>query len=204
MQNAALLTIDMQKDFCAGGTLVVPEGETIVPLINSLQDKFALRVFTQDWHPADHSSFADNHKGAEVFSQIDMPYGPQTLWPRHAVLGTEGSDFVDGLDAHKAHMIIRKGFRTHIDSYSAFFENDGTTQTGLEAYLRAHNIDKVFICGLATDYCAGYSALDAAKLGFDVTIIMDACRGIDMGGTVSAITEKFKAAGVKIVNSDDL
>jgi nicotinamidase/pyrazinamidase len=157
---------------------------------------FGAVVLTQDWHPGDHSSFADNHAGAAPFSMVQMPYGPQVLWPRHCVQGSDGAAFHPDLNSDRADMVIRKGFRPEIDSYSAFFENDHTTPTGLEGYLRSRGLTKLTLVGLATDFCVGFSALDAAALGFGVTVRMDLCRAIDLDGSLAGMVEKMRAAGV--------
>jgi nicotinamidase/pyrazinamidase len=192
----ALIVIDVQNDFCPGGALAVAGGDAIVAGINLLMAEFGAVVLTQDWHPADHSSFADNHAGAAPFSMVEMEYGPQVLWPRHCVQGTAGAEFHRDLDARRADMIIRKGFRPQIDSYSAFFENDHKTPTGLDGYLRSRGVTSLVLTGLATDFCVGFSALDAAKLGFDVTVRMDLCRAIDLEGSLAGMVDKMKAAGV--------
>ena len=194
--DEALIVIDVQNDFCPGGLLAVAEGDLIIPAINALMAEFATVILTQDWHPADHSSFADMHPGAAPFSQIDMPYGKQTLWPRHCVQGTAGAAFHPALQTNPAQMIIRKGFRSAIDSYSALFENDHATPTGLQGYLTTRGIAKLTLVGLATDYCVAYSALDAAGLGFAVTVRQDLCRAIDLGGTLALQQAAMRAAGV--------
>lgn len=192
----ALIVIDVQNDFCPGGALAVAGGDEIIDRINALMAQSGAVILTQDWHPADHSSFADNHAGAAPFSMIDMPYGPQVLWPRHCVQGSNGAAFHAGLNIDRADMVIRKGFRTAIDSYSAFFENDQKTPTGLEGYLRNRGLEKLALAGLATDFCVAFSALDAARLGFDVTVRMDLSRAIDLDGSLAAMVDKMKAAGV--------
>ncbi len=192
----ALIVIDVQNDFCPGGALAVAGGNAIVAGINVLMTEFSAVVLTQDWHPADHSSFADNHAGAAPYSTVQMPYGPQVLWPSHCVQGSNGAAFHADLSQDRANMIIRKGFRPEIDSYSAFFENDHKTPTGLEGYLRSRGVTKLVLTGLATDFCVGFSALDAAGLGFDVTVRMDLCRAIDLDGSLAGMVGKMKAAGV--------
>lgn len=194
--DEALIVIDVQNDFCPGGRLAVTDGDAIIPQINALMAEFACVVLTQDWHPADHSSFAANHPGAEAFSLIKMPYGPQVLWPVHCVQGSAGAEFHTDLQTDAAQLIVRKGFRSGIDSYSAFFENDHKTPTGLEGYLRARGISKLTLVGLATDFCVAYSALDAAQLGFSVTIRESACRAIDLHGSLAEAKAKSLAAGV--------
>jgi nicotinamidase/pyrazinamidase len=197
--DEALIVIDVQNDFCPGGALAVAGGDEIVPRINGLMDQFTCVVLTQDWHPADHSSFAETHPGAAAFAQIDLPYGKQTLWPRHCVQGSQGAAFHQGLRTNPAHLIIRKGFRAAIDSYSALFENDRTTPTGLEGYLRARGIQRLVLVGLATDYCVAYSALDAARLGFGVTVMTDACRAIDLNGSLDSQMTAMRQAGVQLL-----
>lgn len=195
-ETDALIVIDVQNDFCPGGALAVADGDGVVPRINALLADFAVVVLTQDWHPADHASFAANHPGAAPFSVTQMPYGPQVLWPTHCVQGTAGAAFHAGLRTDPAQMVIRKGFRPGIDSYSAFFENDRTTPTGLEGYLRSRGVAHVTLVGLATDFCVAYSALDAARLGFGVSVLMDACRAIDLDGSLAAAVAQMHAAGV--------
>lgn len=194
----ALIVIDVQNDFCPGGALAVADGDAIVPRINALMGDFAVTVLTQDWHPADHASFAANHDGAEPFSLTEMPYGPQVLWPTHCVQGTEGAAFHKDLRTDPADLVIRKGFRPAIDSYSAFFENDHTTPTGLEGYLKTRGVTDLTLVGLATDFCVAYSAIDAAKLGFTVTVLEGACRAIDLDGSLAAARENMRAAGVRL------
>lgn len=195
---SALIVIDVQNDFCPGGALAVPEGDQIVSGINALMDGAEAVVLTQDWHPADHSSFASQHEGQDPYSLIDMPYGPQVLWPDHCVIGSEGAAFHADLHTDRAEMVIRKGFRRAIDSYSAFFENDHTTPTGLEGYLRTRGITKLTMVGLATDFCVAYSAIDAAKLGFDVTVKLELCRAIDLNGSLQAAKADMLKAGVTL------
>jgi nicotinamidase/pyrazinamidase len=194
----ALIVIDMQLDFCPGGALAVAGGHDIVPRINALMDEFAAVVLTQDWHPAEHSSFAANHPGAAEFSEVQMPYGPQTLWPVHCVQGTAGADFHPDLRTDPAQMVLRKGFRPAIDSYSALFENDRQTPTGLDGYLRSRGISALTFVGLALDYCVAYSALDAARLGYRVAVLEGACRTIDLGGSLARQQEAMRAAGVRL------
>jgi nicotinamidase/pyrazinamidase len=193
----ALIVIDVQNDFCPGGALAVAGGDGIVAGINALMDEFQAVVLTQDWHPADHRSFAASHPGRQPFETIDMPYGPQVLWPVHCVQGTPGAAFHPHLRTDPAQLVIRKGFRAAIDSYSAFFENDRTTPTGLEGYLRTRSITALTLVGLATDFCVSYSALDAARLGFAVTVRTDLCRAIDLGGSLAAARAAWDAAGVR-------
>ncbi len=200
----ALLVIDVQNDFCPGGALEVPKGDEVVPVINRLMPLFDAVVLTQDWHPADHLSFASQHEGKQPFETVEMPYGPQVLWPDHCVQGTAGADFHPDLDVRPAQTIVRKGFRREVDSYSAFFENDRTTPTGLEGWLRSRGIDEVWLAGLATDFCVGYSALDAVRCGFPATVIEDACRAIDLEGSLAAMREQWAKAGVRTVMSDQV
>lgn len=191
----ALLVIDVQNDFCPGGALAVAGGDEIVAGINAEMDNFDAVILTQDWHPAGHSSFASTHDAAPM-SMTDMPYGPQVLWPDHCIQGTSGAQFHADLAADRADLIIRKGCNPAIDSYSAFFENDKTTPTGLEGYLRTRGIDTLTLVGLATDFCVNYSAVDAAKLGFKVTVQMDLCRAIDFDGSLGAATAGMQETGV--------
>ena len=193
----ALIVIDVQNDFCPGGALAVPDGDAIIPGINALMGDFDAVILTQDWHPAGHSSFASSH-GAEPMTLTEMPYGPQVLWPDHCVQGTEGAAFHKDLMSDRADLIIRKGYNPAIDSYSAFFENDKTTPTGLEGYLRTRGIDSLTMVGLATDFCVNYSAVDASRLGFTVTVRQDLCRAIDFDGSLSAAVEGMAGAGVTL------
>ncbi|WP_303979610.1 bifunctional nicotinamidase/pyrazinamidase [Dongia mobilis] len=197
----ALIVIDVQNDFCPGGALAVAGGDEIVPLVNRLISASPHVVLTQDWHPAGHSSFASVHAGKAPFGSIELPYGAQTLWPDHCVQGTRGAEFHGNLAWTKAELVIRKGFRPAIDSYSAFFENDRTTPTGLAGYLRERGLSRLTLVGLATDFCVAYSALDARRLGFDTRVIMDACRAIDLGGSLQDAVGKMQAAGVKLLES---
>jgi nicotinamidase/pyrazinamidase len=197
--DEALIVIDVQNDFCPGGALAVAGGDEIVPRINAMMAAFSTVILTQDWHPADHSSFAETHDGAAPFSEIDMSYGRQTLWPRHCVQGSRGADFHARLNGDSAQLIVRKGFRREVDSYSAFFENDRTTPTGLQGYLATRGISRLVMVGLATDFCVAYSALDAARLGFGVTVAEGACRAIDLGGSLAAQRAAMTAAGVAMV-----
>ncbi|MEO1154840.1 MAG: bifunctional nicotinamidase/pyrazinamidase [Pseudomonadota bacterium] len=194
--NEALIVIDVQNDFCPGGNLAVPGGDDIVAPINALMPEFPVRVLTQDWHPAGHSSFASSHDGQDPYAVIEMPYGPQVLWPDHCVIGSDGAAFHPGLRTDPADLVIRKGFRREIDSYSAFFENDHTTPTGLEGYLRTRGVDTVTLVGLATDFCVNFSAVDAAKLGFTVRVIESLTRAIDLDGSLGAAKDGMKSAGV--------
>lgn len=194
----ALIVIDVQNDFCPGGALAVPEGDLIVSGINALMDDFDAVVLSQDWHPAGHSSFASSHGGQSPYDMIDMPYGPQVLWPDHCIQSSDGAAFHVGLHQDRADLIIRKGYNPAIDSYSAFFENDHTTATGLEGYLRTRGITKLTMVGLALDFCVNFSAVDAAKLGFQVTVQQDLCRAIDLDGSLAAALDGMKSAGVTL------
>lgn len=198
MGKQALLVIDVQYDFCPGGALAVEEGDRVVPVINRLIPQFDHVILTQDWHPAGHSSFASSHTGREPFESIEMDYGAQTLWPDHCVQGTRGAQIHDDLEWTRAELLIRKGFRAEIDSYSAFFENDHETPTGLTGYLRERGVDTLTLAGLATDFCVAFSALDAVKQGFTATVVLEACRGIDLDGSVEAMTTRMRDAGVAL------
>jgi nicotinamidase/pyrazinamidase len=194
-----LVVIDVQNDFCPGGALAVAEGDAVVPVINRLSERFAHVVLTQDWHPAGHSSFASSHPGSAPFETIDMPYGPQTLWPDHCVQGTPGAAFHPKLATDHAELIIRKGFDGAIDSYSAFYENDRRTPTGLVGYLHERGLKRVFLAGLATDYCVFYSAVDARREGFETIVIEAGCRAIDLPGSLAAAWAEMAEAGVQRV-----
>jgi nicotinamidase/pyrazinamidase len=193
----ALIVIDVQNDFCPGGALAVPDGDAVVPVINGMMDRFDAVILTQDWHPAGHSSFASSHADASPYDMIDMPYGAQVLWPDHCVQGTDGAAFHRGLRVD-GDLVLRKGFRAGIDSYSAFFENDRTTATGLDGYLRTRGISDLTLVGLATDFCVRYSAVDAAKLGFSVTVDLAACRGIDLDGSLTDSVAQMTSCGVRL------
>lgn len=194
----ALIVIDVQNDFCPGGALAVSRGDEIVTGINALMKDFSTVILTQDWHPAGHSSFASSHTGKAPFEMTQMPYGPQVLWPDHCVQGTAGADFHPDLNSNRADMIVRKGFRAAIDSYSAFFENDHQTPTGLHGYLQERGISNLTMLGLATDFCVNFSAVDAAKLGYDVLVREGLCRAIDMDGSLEAAMAGMRDAGVRI------
>lgn len=202
--DTAFIGIDVQNDFCPGGALAVAEGDRVVPIVNALLARYPVRVLTQDWHPGDHASFASNSDGGAPFSLTEAAYGPQVLWPDHCVQGSEGADFHADLEVDRADLIVRKGFRSAIDSYSAFFENDHVTPTGLEGYLRSRGVTKVVMAGLATDYCVRFSAEDAAKLGFAVTVVEEGCRAIDLDGSLAAARAALDAAGVTFVSMDAL
>lgn len=197
----ALIVVDVQNDFCPGGALAVPEGDQIVGGINALMQDTKIVILTQDWHPADHSSFASQHAGAAAYSLTEMPYGPQVLWPDHCVQGSKGAQFHSDLNVDRADLIIRKGFHQHVDSYSAFFENDQTTPTGLEGYLRTRGISELEMVGLATDFCVNFSALDAVRLGFKVTVRLDLCRAIDLDGSLKSALSAMQAAGVTLTQT---
>lgn len=192
-----LIVVDVQNDFCPGGALAVAQGDAVVPVINAIAARFAHVALTQDWHPAGHRSFASAHPGRQPFERVTMPYGPQTLWPDHCVQGTAGAAFHAALDIPHAELVIRKGYRRDIDSYSAFFENDRRTPTGLGGYLRERGFSHVYLGGLATDYCVHYSALDARRLGLDVTVIESACRAIDLDGSLARAKQEMAEAGVE-------
>lgn len=197
-----LLVIDVQNDFCPGGALAVADGDAVVPVVNRLAQCFAHMVLTQDWHPAGHSSFATSHPGADPFQSITMAYGPQTLWPDHCIQGTAGAAFHPQLTTERAELIVRKGFRREIDSYSAFYENDRRTPTGLAGYLRERALQRIFLVGLATDYCVHYSAVDARRLGFETIVIESGCRAIDLAGSLASAWASMEETGVQRL--DDL
>ncbi len=195
----ALIVVDVQNDFCPGGALAVAGGDEIVPGINALMGEMDAVVLTQDWHPAGHSSFASSHPGQDVMSVIEMPYGPQVLWPDHCIQGTQGAAFHGRLDTDAADMIVRKGYNPAIDSYSGFFENDHITPTGLHGYLQTRAIERLTMVGIATDFCVNYTAVDAARLGYQVEVREDLCRGIDLDGSLAAAKAGMDAAGVRII-----
>lgn len=203
-ESDALLVIDVQNDFCPEGSLAVADGDTIVPIINQLMAQFKTVVLTQDWHPAGHSSFASSHSAKEPFTTITMPYGQQTLWPDHCFQDSPGAMFHSDLHVAPAAMIIRKGTNPDIDSYSAFYENDHTTRTGLSGYLRDLRINRVFCCGLAFDYCVRYSAVDARKESFTTLVIDDACRSIDLDGSDNDTRIEFKNRNIALIESNTL
>lgn len=200
----ALLIVDIQNDFCPGGALAVPDGDRIIPVVNRLAERFDHVLMTQDWHPAGHHSFASSHQGKEPFETIELPYGTQVLWPDHCVQGTNGADFHPSLNTIRAELIIRKGFRRQIDSYSGFFENDHKTATGLTGYLRDRGFDALYIAGLASDFCVKWTALDALKEGFSVNVIRDAVAGIDIDGSVETAWQEMDDAGIRTIQSHDL
>jgi len=195
-----LLVIDVQNDFCVNGALAVPDGDAVVAFINDISQQFEHIVLTQDWHPAGHSSFASSHADAAPFSMTELAYGSQTLWPDHCIQGSPGAEFHPALDYTRAELIVRKGYRSTIDSYSAFFENDHTTPTGLAGYLRERGLKRVFCAGLATDFCVRFSAEDACNLGFDTSVLMSGCRAIDMQGSLLAATTAMQELGVTLLD----
>jgi nicotinamidase/pyrazinamidase len=198
-ENEVLIVVDVQNDFCEGGNLAVPGGDEVVSFINDFAKNFKHVVLTQDWHPAGHSSFASSHKGMTPFSQIEMPYGPQTLWPDHCIQGRHGSMFHRDLDIPHTELIVRKGFHHEVDSYSAFFENDHKTPTGLGGYMKERGFERVFIVGLAFDYCVRYSAEDAKSIGFDTIVIEEACRAIDLNGSAEATRQIFLDRDIELL-----
>ena len=202
--NDVLIVIDVQNDFCLGGALAVPRGDEVIAPILRMAPRFAHIVLTQDWHPANHTSFAASHPGKKPYESIELAYGAQTLWPAHCVQGTAGAEFHPALHLPQAELILRKGFRPQVDSYSAFFENDHATTTGLAGYLRERGLTRVFFAGLAYDYCVGYSALDARRLGFPAVVLRDACRAIDLEGSVDAMEAQFAEAGVAVIDTAEL
>jgi nicotinamidase/pyrazinamidase len=202
--NDLLIITDVQNDFCPGGALAVADGDAVIDPIHRAAQHFQHIILTQDWHTPNHQSFASAHPGKKPFEQIELAYGAQTLWPDHCIQGTRGAEFHPALQLTRAELILRKGFRRTIDSYSAFFENDRTTATGLAGYLSERGLNRVFLAGLAYDYCVGYSALDARRLGLPAVILRDACRAIDLNGSVAEIEREFNAAGVELMNTADL
>jgi nicotinamidase/pyrazinamidase len=199
-----LLLIDVQNDFCPGGALAVPRGDEVVPVINRLASRFRHVVLTQDWHPAGHVSFASTHPGRAPFETIGVAYGPQVLWPDHCVPGSRGAEFHASLDTTRAELVLRKGYRPQVDSYSAFYENDRSTRTGLAGYLREHGYRRLILAGLATDFCVQYSATDARREGFDVLVVEDAVRGIDLEGSLAQAWRRMAEAGVRRLRESDL
>ena len=196
-----LLVIDVQNDFCPGGQLAVAGGDQVIPVIHKIAPRFDHIILTQDWHSPHHHSFASAHEGKHPFEKVTLSYGAQTLWPDHCVQGTRGAEFHPALNLVRAELVLRKGFRPEIDSYSAFFENDRTTATGLAGYLGDRGLTRVFMAGLAYDYCVGYSALDARRLGLPAIIVHDACRAIDLNRSVAAMEKEFVEAGVELIES---
>lgn len=200
-ETDVLLVVDVQNDFLPGGSLAVRDGDAVVAPINALGAVFAHVVLTQDWHTPGHISFASSHSGQAPFGLIELPYGPQVLWPDHCVQGSPGAALADGLRLARAELVIRKGFHPDVDSYSAFTEADRTTTTGLAGYLAARGLRRVFVCGLATDYCVAWTAMDARRAGFDAVVIEDACRAIDLDGSLAAAWRAMSAAGVERMES---
>jgi nicotinamidase/pyrazinamidase len=198
-ERDVLIVTDPQRDFCPGGALAVPEGDQIMPLVNRLARHFAHVVVTQDWHPPGHLSFASAHSGRKPFETIEVDYGPQTLWPDHCVQGTAGAAFHSALDIPHAELVIRKGYHPLIDSYSAFRENDGKTPTGLTGYLRERGLERVTLCGLATDFCVYFSAIDARKAGFETRLVLEASRAIDIDGSLARALSAMREAGVELI-----
>jgi nicotinamidase/pyrazinamidase len=194
-----LVIVDVQNDFCPGGALAVPQGDEIIPAVNRLAAQFAHVILTQDWHPRGHASFASSHLGRKPFETLDLPYGGQILWPDHCVQGTQGAAFHPALAAPHAELVLRKGFRRAIDSYSAFRENDRRTPTGLASYLRERGFERVILCGLATDFCVFFSAIDGREAGFEVSVATGACRGIDVDGSLAQAMRSMTEAGVSFL-----
>jgi nicotinamidase/pyrazinamidase len=199
-----LIVIDVQNDFCPGGALEVNDGDAVIPVIHRVAPLFQHIIVTQDWHTPGHQSFASAHSGKQPYEQVRVSYGNQTLWPDHCVQGSRGADFHPALYLPRTELVLRKGFRPEVDSYSAFFENDHATATGLAGYLRERNLKRAFFAGLAYDYCVGFSALDARKLGLTAVVLRDACRAIDLNGSVKKIEKEFAAAGVQLADSGNL
>lgn len=197
--DSVLLVVDVQNDFLPGGRLPVPRGDEVVPVVKRLAARFANVILTQDWHPAGHISFASRHPGRQPFEAVELAYGTQVLWPDHCVQGSRGADFAAGLDLPQAQAVIRKGYHAHTDSYSALLEADRVTPTGLAGMLRERGIGRVYICGLATDFCVAWSALDAQAAGFETYVVEDACRAIDTGGSLAAARRDLAAAGVRTI-----
>jgi nicotinamidase-related amidase len=203
LPDGVLVGVDLQKDFCPGGALAVPEGDRVIPVINDLMRVFPHVILTQDWHLPDHFSFASAHEGGSPYDTIVAPYGEQILWPDHCVQGTPGAGFHPWLDRTRAELVLRKGYHREIDSYSVFYENDRMTPTGLAGYLRERGLERIFLAGLATDFCVFYSAVDGRNLGFDIFVIEDACRAIDLNGSLAAAWKEMEQAGVHRIRSAD-
>ena len=199
-----LVIVDVQNDFCPGGALGVPSSDAVVPVINALGGRFVHRILTQDWHPPGHQSFASSHTGKAPLETVTMPYGEQVLWPDHCVQGSVGADFHPDLERVGCELVMRKGFRPSVDSYSAFFENDRRTPTGLTGYLRTRGLRHLYLVGLATDFCVAYSALDGRREGFEVTVIEDACRGIDLNGSMENALTEMRQSGVRLAASHEV
>lgn len=202
--TSVLLVVDVQNCFLPGGTLAVPDGNEIIPIINSLGEKFQNVIFTQDWHTENHASFASSHPGKEPFQTIELSYGTQVLWPDHCVQGSDDALLAEGLNIPHAQLIIRKGYHNEIDSYSTFVAADGETKTGLTGYMRERGLQEVYVCGLATDFCVGWSAIDARRAGMDVWVVEDACRAIDLNGSLKAAWKTMKQEGVLRISSSDI
>ncbi len=200
----ALIVVDVQNSFMPGGSLAVPAGDEIVPIVNRLASRFVNVVLTQDWHPAGHGSFASSHPGRQPFDRVTLPYGEQVLWPDHCVQGSDGAQLHRDLAIDHAQLIVRKGYHRDVDSYSAFVEADGTTRTGLAGYLRERRIDSVYVCGLATDFCVAWTAIDARRSGFRARVIEDACRAIDTGGSLASAWKAMHDAGVERIRAADV
>ncbi|GAB1825836.1 MAG: bifunctional nicotinamidase/pyrazinamidase [Burkholderiales bacterium] len=203
-KNQALIVVDVQNDFLETGSLPVPEGSQVIPVINKVMPLFQTVVLTQDWHPAEHKSFASNHEDKKPYDVTTMPYGQQVLWPVHCVQNSKGAELAEALEVKGTEFNVRKGTNPEVDSYSAFFEADGKSKTILADWLRDQGITEVFLCGLATDFCVSWSALDAVKEGFKTFIIEDACRGINVGGSMEAAKQQWKDKGIETVSSDSL
>lgn len=199
MEKKALIVIDVQNDFLPGGALAVPQSDIILPTVNNLIDHFDHVILTQDWHPKNHCSFASSYPEKTPYDTVDLNYGPQILWPDHCIQGTKGAEFHASLKVEKAQLILRKGYNQKIDSYSAFFENDQKTSTGLHAYLKEHGFTKLTMCGLATDYCVGFSALHAIKCGFKVSVSLNACAGIDLNGSLHTMLKTMNESNVELL-----
>ena len=204
LNNSALIIVDVQNGFTPGGNLAVAHADQIIPQINQLAEVFENIVLTQDWHPENHVSFVENHVGYRPFETIQLAYGPQVLWPAHCIQGTQDAEFHPNLKASKAQLIIRKGFHINIDSYSAFIEADHQTSTGLAGYLKERGINRVFIVGIATDFCVAWTAMDACKLGFETYVVADACKGIDLQGSLQQGWQEMQAHGVKRIYVKDI
>jgi nicotinamidase/pyrazinamidase len=202
-EGDVLIVTDVQNDFCPGGALAVPRGDEVIAPIHRIVPRFEHIILTQDWHPANHTSFATSHPGKNPYDSIELAYGAQTLWPPHCVQGSQGAEFHPALNLPQAELILRKGFRPQVDSYSAFFENDHETSTGLADYLKDYGLKRVFLAGLAYDYCVGYSALDARRLGLPAFVLRDACRAIDLNGSVDAIEAEFAKTGVAVMETTE-
>ncbi len=203
-EHSALIVVDMQNCFVDGGTLPVKGGRSIVPVINKLASQFDNVVLTQDWHTPKHASFASTYSGKKPYDTVELSYGTQVLWPDHCIQGSKDAELVSGLDIPKAQMIIRKGFHQNIDSYSAFMEADHKTPTGLKSYLKERGITKLYVVGLATDFCVAWTAMDGAKSGFEVAVIEDASKGIDLNGSLNSAWKSMQDAGVKRIQSSDI